>query len=206
VFGLTEERSEGSAVQESLLDVTSICARVLAGLPNQLVDNVEKRGASKGEETPLVTASDERSNKTSDDHDLVDKDGEEDSRPRHASSEHQIKKEQRCRNEPVNVADIVDRTVVSSDLRIIAMEFDSDGCEAEVGSHGEVGDAGDKHNGGGDVVKDPVTTLLAHAEADEGDTSDWNMVSMAIVSLVDVPNTYNPLPRRWRSRSLSHGR
>jgi hypothetical protein len=146
---------------------------VFAGLPHKLVDDVKERGASESEETPLVPAANKRTNKTGNDHDLIDKDGEENSRPRHASSEHEIEEEQRSRNEPINVADIEDGSVVSAHLRVVgSVELDSDGCETEVGSHGEVGDASDKHDRGGDVVEDAVTTLLAQAEANEADSSN----------------------------------
>src|SRR5690242_5208285 len=102
---------------------------------------------------PLVPANDERTDKTSDDHDLVDEDGPENRGPWHASSEQQVQKQEWCRDEPINVSNIKDLTVGTTDNGVVARELDLDGCEAQVRSHGEVSNACYEDNGRRNVVE-----------------------------------------------------
>jgi hypothetical protein len=165
---LTEKSSERSAVQESLLDIASVGTSVLARLPRELVDDVGERNAAEDEETPLVAALHKGTNKTSDDHDLINDNGEQNGRPWHSRGKEEIQKKQGSRDEPINVAHVVDGTVPSANFWVArAGELDSDRSETEVGAHGEVGDAGDENYGCGDVVEDAVAALLPESEANE---------------------------------------
>ena len=61
---------------------------------------------------------------------------------------------------PVNVAHVEDRAVIAMYARVAPRKFDRNGGEAEVGTHGEIGDSGHHGHQGGDVVKDAVGTRL----------------------------------------------
>lgn len=73
---------------------------MFACLPDQDVNNVEERDAAKDKVSPLVTGGDQSSDQTSNDHDLVDENDEENAWPRHGRSQHQIGQEQRCSDDP----------------------------------------------------------------------------------------------------------
>lgn len=90
---------------------------------------------TKSEVGPLVTVVDEGTDQTSDNHNLINHDDPKYSRPWHASSQKQVKEQQRRSDEPVDVTSIVDRTVVSCYLGVAAVELDCDWCKAQVGSH-----------------------------------------------------------------------
>jgi hypothetical protein len=167
-----QESGERSAVEESLLNITSIRARVSAGFPNQLVDNVDECKTAESEVSPLVPGLDESSNQTGDNHNLVDNDGPENGGPWHTGGKEEIGKKKRSGNEPIDVANVVDRTVVTTNDRVITVVLDSNGCETEVGTHGEIGNGGNEDNSSGDVVEDAVATLLAHAEPNEDEARD----------------------------------
>jgi hypothetical protein len=127
---------------------------------------------TKDEVCPLVTTSDQGTDETCDDHDLVDKHRPEDCGPGHSGGQHQVHQQQGCRDDPVDVANIVDGAVFAADDGVVAWELDADGCEAQVRAHGEVGNAGNKHDGGGDVVEDAVAAVLAGSKTEEGEASD----------------------------------
>jgi hypothetical protein len=127
---------------------------------------------TKDKVCPLVTAGNEGANKTCNDHDLVDEQSPENRGPGHASSEHQVEQEQWRSDDPVDVADIVDGAVYTTDDGVAALELDGDGCEAQVGTHGKVGNASDKDDGGSDVVEDTVAAVLAEGESKEGKAGD----------------------------------
>ena len=99
-----QKRGQGTTLQESSADVLAHRVGVLASFPNKLVDDVEQRGAAEGEIAPLVAGSDESAGKTSDDHDLVDEDSEENGRPGHAGGEKQVGEQKRSGDDPVDVA------------------------------------------------------------------------------------------------------
>lgn len=77
---------------------------MLASFPGKLVDDVEQSSATEGEVSPLVAGANESTSKTSDNHDLIDEDGEENRRPGHASSEQQVGEQKGSGNDPVDVA------------------------------------------------------------------------------------------------------
>jgi len=108
-----------------------------ARFPCELVDDVEESDAAENKVSPLVTALYESTDKTSDDHDLINDNNPHDGRPWHAGSEEQVDEQKRRSDEPVDVSDVVDRTVGSCYLGVATGEFDCDGCEAQVGSHGD---------------------------------------------------------------------
>jgi hypothetical protein len=167
-----QESSERSAKEERTLDVTSVGAGVNAGLPDQLVHNVNKSEAAEGEVSPLVLGLDESTDETGNNHDLVDEDGPQDSGPWHSGGEQKISQEKRSRNEPIDVADVVDGTVSATNNGVAALVLDANGSESEVGTHGEVGNGSDKDNSSGDVVEDAVAARLALTEADEDEAGD----------------------------------
>ena len=73
---------------------------MLSCLPYENVGDVHESGTAEDEVSPLVAGRDEGSNKTSNDHDLVDKDHEENAWPWHGGSQHQIGEEERCSDNP----------------------------------------------------------------------------------------------------------
>lgn len=95
---------QGSALEESLADICAHGVGVPAGFPGELIEDVEEGDAAEYEEAPFVSRPDECADEAGDDHDPVDEDHEHDRRPRHAGCEHQVKQQERCGNEPINVA------------------------------------------------------------------------------------------------------
>lgn len=101
-----QKSSQRTALHESRADVLAHGVGVLASFPDKLVNDVEECSAAEGEVAPLVAGPDKSASKTSDDHDLVDQDGEEDGRPWHASGEKQIGEQKGSSDDPVDVADL----------------------------------------------------------------------------------------------------
>jgi hypothetical protein len=167
-----QESGERSAVEEGLLNITSVGAGMGARFPNQLVHDINERKTTEREVSPLVPGLDKSSNKTGDNHNLIDNDGPENSGPWHTSGKKEIGEKKRSGNEPVDIADVVDRTVVSTNNRVVAVVLDSNGCETEVRAHGEVGDSGNEDNSGSDVVENTVATLFAQSETNEDEARD----------------------------------
>jgi len=165
-----EEGGERTAHEEGSSNVAAESRSVATGLPDELVDDVEESEAGKDEVSPLVRRLDECTNKTSDDHDLVDKNHEEDGWPWHAGGEEQVEKQERSGDEPVDVTDVEDLAVDASN-DTAANEFDIDWSPSEVGAHGEIGDGSDHGDTSGDVVEDTVLTRLGQRKADEGEGS-----------------------------------
>jgi hypothetical protein len=167
-----QECSQGSAHEECTLDIATEVPGVRARLPDQLVDDVDESKVAESEVSPLVLGGDECANKTGDNHDLIDDDGPQDARPWHSSGEHEVGQEQRGGDDPVDVANIVDRTVVSTNHWVVALELYFDGSETEVGAHGEVGNGGNEDDSSCEVVENAVATLLAHTQTDENEARD----------------------------------
>lgn len=121
---------------------------------------------------PLVVRHNKSANKSSHNHDLVNNNGPENCRPRQPSREEQVKKQERRSDEPINVANIEDGAVLPADFGVGALVLDCYGGEAEVGAHGEVGDARDEDYQCGDVVEDAVAALLADGQGGEGNAGN----------------------------------
>lgn len=138
-----------------------------AGLPSEDINDINQGSAAEGEVSPLVRTLDKSANKTGNDHDPVDEDNKEESRPWHGGSQQKIHEKERGGDEPINVADIEDLTVPAGNDRLASNELDIDGSPAQVGSHGEVGNGGDHGDSCGDVVEDTVLARLGQAKADE---------------------------------------
>ena len=102
-----------------------------------MVDNVEESDTAKGKVCPLVAVVDEGTNESRDNHNLIDSNDEQCSRPRHARGQQQIEQQERSGDEPINVSSIVDGTVCSRHLGVASEVLDSDGGEAQVGAHGD---------------------------------------------------------------------
>lgn len=167
-----QECSQGTTVQEALGDLRAVASGVAAGLPDKLVDNVEKRNAANDKVRPLVPADNESTNQTGDNHDLVNEYGPEDRGPRHASSEEKVEQQKRSRNEPIDVADVEDLAVFATNHRVVALKLDLYRCETQVGAHGEVGNACYEHNTRSDVVEQTVLALLAEGKTNESEPSE----------------------------------
>ena len=167
-----QESSQRTAVQEALGDLRAVASGVAAGLPDKLVDNVEKRNAANDKVRPLVPADNESTNQTGDNHDLVNEYGPEDRGPRHASSEEKVEQQKRSRNEPIDVADVEDLAVFATNHRVVALKLDLYRCETQVGAHGEVGNACYEHNTRSDVVEQTVLALLAEGKTNESEPSE----------------------------------
>ena len=100
-----QQCSQGTALHESRTDVLAHGVGVLASFPDKLVNDVEQCSAAESEVAPLVAGPDESASKTSNDHDLVDQDGEENGRPGHASGEKKVGEQKGSGDDPVDVAD-----------------------------------------------------------------------------------------------------
>jgi hypothetical protein len=163
-----EESGERTAHGEAAADILAENIGVTAALPNEDPDDVEESKAAEGEVTPLVGATDESTNETSDNHDFIDENDEEDSGPGKGGGQHQVEEKQRGSDEPIDVADVEDLTVDTANLSHVgSAELNIDGGPAKVGSHGKVGNSGDHSDGSSHVVEDTVLTGLGHTETQE---------------------------------------
>ena len=73
---------------------------MLACIPNEDVDDVSERKAAEGEVAPLVRGLHQSADKACNNHDFVDEDHKEGRWPRHACGQHEVHKEEWCRDEP----------------------------------------------------------------------------------------------------------
>lgn len=126
-----------------------------------------RKAHTECEVTPLVRAANKSANKTGDDHDPINEDDPEESRPWHARRKEQIHKQQRGSDEPVDVPNIEDLTVNTADLGVAAAELNVDRGPAKVGSHGEVGNGGGHGNSGSDVMENTMLTRLGNSKTGE---------------------------------------
>lgn len=88
----------------------------------KVVQDVEQRQHGKGKVTPLVRALDQCADKTSDDHDFVNEDDEENGRDRRAGSKKKVQKKQGSSDDPVDVSNVEDL----SSLGTTELDFDWD--------------------------------------------------------------------------------
>lgn len=132
--------------------------------------DVEKSSTSEGEVTPLVGRVDKGTDETADDHDLVNEHDPKNGRSRETSGEKEIQEQKRCSDDPVDVTDVEDLTVETSDLWVGADKLDSNGSPAKVTGHAEVGDGSSHGDSGCDVVEETVLARLCgtETEKDEG--------------------------------------
>lgn len=172
-----EERGERSTDHKGLAGVGADTIGVLPGLPDQDVEDVEQSGTAESKVSPFVAGRNEGSDETRDDHDLVDQDDEEGGGPGHSRGEEQVHEEERSGDDPIDVSNVVDFTVDTGDLGVTSQELDVDGCPAQVGGHGEVGNGGDHGDGCGDVVEDTICWVESVSPAMSG-----SIVSDSIVS------------------------
>ena len=134
-----------------------------------MVDDVEESKAAESEVSPLVSRRDEGTDKSSNNHDLVDQDDEKYSWPWHTRSQHEIHKQQRSRDKPIDVSHVEDLTECATDLGIRAEELDLDRSEAEIRTHGEVRDSSDENNTRSDVMEDSVSPWSAKRKTNESE-------------------------------------
>ena len=169
-----EPQTDGqdTASQIDPVDSRTKSLGVLARHEHQDIHDVQEGNHAEGEETPLVARRDKRTNKTSSDHDLVHQDRDEKCRPRESRSQKQVQQQERCRDDPIDVANVEDLTGETISSARGAEELDIDGCLAQVGSHGEVRYGGDEGDGGGDVVEDAVGAGFGEAETQEDKGGD----------------------------------
>jgi hypothetical protein len=168
--GVQEPKSDGPDTTEDV-GLVNVCAEslgVCATLDNDAVRNKEERNGTEGKETPLVGRLDESTDKTGDDHDLVDEDDVENGRAGQTAGEEQVGQKKRCGDEPVDVADIEDLAHQAADLGVGADKFNLDGSPSQVGSHSEVCNACNHADGGGNVVEDTLTAVLLERETHKG--------------------------------------
>lgn len=134
-----------------------------------LINDKEEGRHAEGPVAPLVRRLRERAHEARHDHDLVGQDSDEQRGPRHARREQQVGQQQRRRDEPVDVAHVEDlaRARRRDGGGAGAQELGLDGHLAEVGAHGEVGDAGHGRDAGRDVVEEAVALRLGRGEAHE---------------------------------------
>jgi len=163
-----KEGGERAAHGEAAADILTENVGVTAALPDKDPDNVEESSAAEGKVAPLVRATDESTDETSDNHDFIDENDKEDSGPGKSGSQHQVKKKERSGDEPIDVADIEDFTVDTANLSHVgSAELNIDRGPAEVGSHREVGDSSDHGDRSSHIVENTVLAGLGHAETQE---------------------------------------
>lgn len=162
-----EESGERSTDHEGLTSIGADTVGVLACLPDENVKDVDERSATKGEVSPLVAGRDKGTNKTGNNHDLVDENHEESGWPWHASGEEEIHKKERSGDDPIDVSDVVDLTVDSANLGVVAQELDVDWGPSQVRAHGEVCNGSDHGHRCGDVVEDTVLARLGLSKTSE---------------------------------------
>jgi len=179
-----KKSGQGTALEESGADILAHRIGVLASFPGKLVDDVEQSSAAKGEVSPLVASADESTSKASDDHDLIDEDGEENRGPGHAGGEKQVGEQEGSGDDPVDVANIEDLAVKTSNLGVAADELNSNASPAKVRSHREVSDGGNHGNGCSDVVEDTLLARLGGRKSNEGECCS------------DHDRTHSPVPIR----------
>jgi hypothetical protein len=78
-----------------------------AALNGQHIPDVRKGEAAEGEVSPLVARGDEGADEAGDDHDEVHEDDGDDVRERKARVEEQLEEEERSRDRPVDVANVL---------------------------------------------------------------------------------------------------
>lgn len=127
------------------------------------VHNVEESETAKDEITPLVGSGDKSTDKTSDDHDLVNEKSDQDGGPWETGCQEQIEEKQWCCDEPVDVSNIEDltgATAKTADLGVVANKLDQDGSLTKSGAHREVGNTCYQGDTGGDVVEKTICSRL----------------------------------------------
>jgi hypothetical protein len=164
-----KDESECAAAEECASNITANVVGMDTGFPGELVDYVQESSTTKGKVTPLVGGLDQGADKTSDDHNQVDKDYPHDGGPWHTSSEQKIHEQKRGSDDPVNVTHVEDLTVYSGDSRVATSELNIDGGPAQIGCHAKVSNGCDHGDAAGDVVEDAVGAWLGEGVADECD-------------------------------------
>lgn len=184
-----EECSQGAAEEEGATGVAANAVGVDACLPDENVDDPEQSDAAKGVVSPLVAGRDKSTNETGDNHDPVDEDDPGSGWPWHGGREHQVREQEGSsdepgtmsapmydhseqRNSPIDVSNVEDLTVSSTNNGVVARELDSDRSPPKVGSHGEVRNRSDHGDTSSDVVEDTVGSWLHGRQTDEGHCRD----------------------------------
>lgn len=137
-------------------------------------EDVEHGNAAHGVVAPFVGRLDQSTNETSDDHNQVKEDGDEDGREGKAGNEENLEEKERGGDGPVNVTSVPDGTGGASTVDLggaVVGELDADGGSTQVGSHGEVGDGSGGQDGGGEVVEGALTARNLHGPDHGGQAS-----------------------------------
>lgn len=95
-----EERGQGTAHEEDLADICAEVVGVGASFEDEHVKDVEEGNVAENEVWPLVAGRDDSTDKTGDDHDLVDENGVENRGPWHAGGQEQVHEEKRSGDDP----------------------------------------------------------------------------------------------------------
>ena len=96
-----EESRQGTAHEEGSTNILTQSTGGSARIPDKRPDDEAKRDTAEAVVTPLIGAFDERANETSHDHDLIDENHVEHSRPRQSCGEQKVHEEQWGCDEPV---------------------------------------------------------------------------------------------------------
>lgn len=107
--------------------------------------DVEQSGATKGEETPFVGRLDEGTDKTGDNHDKVEEDEGDNVREWETGGENKGEEQSWGGDDPVDVSSVPDLPVDAS-WETLRSPLGGNVGEAEVGSHGEVGNGSSGQN------------------------------------------------------------
>ena len=122
-------------------------------------------------ELTLVRSTSKSANKTRNNHHLIHEDSNGNSRSRQTRRQEKVHKQERRRDEPVNVPDVEDFTRAGSGNRGTARthKLGRDGSLSQTRGHRVVGNGSDQGDGGRDVVEQPVAARLAEAHAHKGE-------------------------------------
>ena len=119
------------------------------------VEDVEEGEHAEGPVAPLVGRLGEGANETSDDHDLIGQNGDENGGSRDASGQEEVEQEKRGGDKPVEIAYVEDLASTSSgDVDTVgAGELDLNRDLTEASAHTEVGNGSNQGDGGSDIVE-----------------------------------------------------
>lgn len=153
-----DDQSEASDGSKEAADLTTLGSSSGAALDDELVDDYKVCNASDGVPSPLLwcVLTAKGSKETSEDHDKIGDDCNDDVSTADTGNQREIEKEKRCGNAPVNVSCPVhlslDDVLDGQERLLLCVVNDGVVAQAVTGRHGEVGESGEEDDEGRDDV------------------------------------------------------
>ena len=155
-----EDEGEATDGSEEVADLATLGSSSWATVEDELPDDNQVGNACNGVPSPLLWSalSTESSEETSQDHDQVGDDGDEDAATVHASEKSEIKEQEWGGDGPVDVTGIVDLAVDVLggvwDVLVRLADLNVVVANTVASSHGEVRErSGDRDDGGDNVIE-----------------------------------------------------